>query len=139
MKNDSKVSQVKVSQRQPERERQIFSFKAIQVVWLLFGILMGMIAMRIGLKLIGANPENLIVTMIYGFTDLFLFPFAGLVNSPTTGKIVFELSSLFAILIYGLIAWGLGKVIWLIFYRPNGPVVGITETKTSEHHFTDIP
>ena len=64
MKNDSKVSQVKVSQRQPERERQIFSFKAIQVVWLLFGILMGMIAMRIGLKLIGANPENLIVTMI---------------------------------------------------------------------------
>ena len=139
MKNDSKVSQVKVSQRQPERERQIFSFKAIQVVWLLFGILMGMIALRIGLKLIGANPENLIVTMIYGFTDLFLFPFAGLVNSPTTGKIVFELSSLFAILIYGLIAWGLGKVIWLIFYRPNGPVVGITETKTSEHHSTDIP
>ena len=134
MKNDNKISQVRVSKREPERERRIFSFKATQLVWLLFGILLGMIALRIGLKLIGANPESLIVTLIYGFTDLFLFPFTGLVNSPTTGNLVLELSSLFAILVYGLIAWGLAKVIWLIFYRPRGPVVDVTETTTSEHY-----
>ncbi|MBN2044531.1 MAG: YggT family protein [Anaerolineales bacterium] len=134
MTNDNRVSQVKVTQREPERERRIFSFKATQVVWLLFGFLITMIALRIGLKLIGANPLSPIVTLIYGFTDIFLFPFTGLINSPSTGNIVLELSSFFAILIYGLIAWGIERVIWLIFYRPRGPVVDVTETTTSEHH-----
>jgi len=134
MTNDNRVSQVKVTQREPERERRIFSFKATQLVWLLFGLLISMIALRIGLKLIGANPGSPIVTMIYGFTDLFLFPFTGMVNSPTTGNIVLELSSFFAILIYGLIAWGVERIVWLIFYRPRGPVVDVTETTTSEHH-----
>ena len=134
MTNDNRVSQVRTTQREPERERRIFSFKATQLVWLLFGLLISMIALRIGLKLIGANPGSPIVTMIYGFTDLFLFPFNGMVNSPTTGNIVLELSSFFAILVYGLIAWGVAKVIWLVFYRPRGPVVDVTETTTSEHH-----
>lgn len=134
MTNDNRVSQVRTTQREPERERRIFSFKATQLVWLLFGLLISLIALRIGLKLIGANPGSPIVTMIYGFTDLFLFPFNGMVNSPTTGNIVLELSSFFAILVYGLIAWGVAKVIWLVFYRPRGPVVDVTETTTSEHH-----
>lgn len=134
MTNDNRVSQIRTTQREPERERRIFSFKATQLVWLLFGLLISLIALRIGLKLIGANPGSPIVTMIYGFTDLFLFPFNGMVNSPTTGNIVLELSSFFAILVYGLIAWGVAKVIWLVFYRPRGPVVDVTETTTSEHH-----
>lgn len=133
MSNDNKVSRVRVSQRESERERRIFSFKATQVVWLLFGLLIAMIALRIGLKLIGANPENLITSLIYGFTDLFLFPFAGVINSPTTGNIVLELSSLFAILIYGLLAWGIERVVWLIFYRPRGSVVNVTETTTEKN------
>ena len=134
MTNENKVSQVRTTQREPERERRIFSFKATQLVWLLFGLLISMIALRIGLKLIGANPGSPIVTLIYGFTDLFLFPFNGMVNSPTTGNLVLELSSFFAILVFGLIAWGVAKVIWLVFYRPRGPVVDVTETTTSEHH-----
>ena len=76
--------------------------------------------------------ENLIASLIFGFTDLFLFPFTGLINSPTTGNMVLELSSLFAIIIYGLIAWGFGESVWLIFYRPRGPVLDVTETTTSE-------
>jgi hypothetical protein len=102
---------------------------------MLFGLLIGMIALRFGLKLIGANPESGIVALIYGFTDLFLFPFTGLVSSPTTGNMVLELSSLFAMLIYGLVAWGIERIVWLIFYRPRGgPVVGTTETTTHEYH-----
>jgi len=45
-----------------------------------------------------------------------------------------ELSSMFAMLIYGLIAWAMERTIWLAFYRPRGPVVGTTQTTTSEHH-----
>jgi hypothetical protein len=136
MANDNRVSEVRTSQKEPEREQRIFTFKATQLIWLLFGILIAMIALRIGLMLIGANPASPIVALIYGFTGLFLFPFTGLINSPTAGNMVLELSSVFAMLIYGLIAWAIVKIVWLIFYRPRGPVVAVTETTTSEHHST---
>ena len=133
MSNDSRVSEVRTSQNEPEREQRIFSFKATQLIWLLFGILEAMIALRIGLKLIGANPDSPIVALIYGFTYLFPFPFTGLIGSPTAGNMVLELSSMFAMLIYALIAWAVERTVWLIFYRPRGPVVGTTQTTTSEH------
>ena len=136
MSDDSRITQVTSSQREPEREQRIFTFKATQLIWLLFGILEAVIALRIGLKLIGANPDSSIVALIYGFTNLFLFPFAGLITSPTAGNMVLELSSMFAMLIYGLVAWVVERTVWLIFYRPNGPVVGTTQTTTSQSHTT---
>jgi len=84
--------------------------------------------------LIGANPESPIVALIYGFTFLFLFPFEGMVATPSAGSIVLELSSLFAMLIYALIAWVVERTVWVLFYRPRGPVVGTTQTTTSERH-----
>lgn len=134
MSNDNTVSKVRTSQSEPEQAHRVFTFKATQLVWLVFGVLEIMIALRVGLKLIGANAESGIVGFIYGFTDVFLAPFAGLVGSPTSGNVVLELSSLFAILIYALIAWGLERIIWLAFYRPRGPVVAVTESVTSEQH-----
>ena len=134
MSNENRVSETRTSQSEPEREQRIFSFKATQFIWLAFGALEALIALRIGLKLIGANPASPIVALIYGFTYLFLFPFEGLVASPTFGNMVLELSSMFAMVIYGLIAWGIERVVWLVFYRPRGPVVAVTETSTSENH-----
>ena len=134
MSNESRTTEVTSSQREPEREQRIFTFKATQLIWLLLGILEAMIALRIVLKLIGANPESPIVALIYGFTYLFLFPIAGLDGSPATGNMVLELSSLFAMLIYALIAWAVERTVWLIFYRPGGPVVGSTQTTTSQSH-----
>ena len=136
MSNESRVSQVTSSQQEPERERRIITFKATQLIWLLLGILEALILLRIGLKLIGANPDSPIVALIYGLTSLFLFPFTGLVGSPTYGSMVLEISSMFAMLIYALIAWAVERTVWLIFYRPRGPVVGTTQTTTNEHHST---
>lgn len=134
MSNENRVSEVRTSHSEPEREQRIFSFKATQLIWLMLGVLEALIALRIGLKLIGANPESPIVALIYGFTYLFLFPFEGLINSPSAGSMVLELSSMFAMLIYGLIAWAVERVVWLVFYRPRGPVVAVTESSTSESH-----
>jgi hypothetical protein len=133
MSNENKVSQVRTSQNEPEREQRIFTFKATQLIWLAFGILEALIALRIGLKLIGANPESPIVALIYGFTYLFLFPFEGMTATPSAGAMVLELSSLFAMAIYGLIAWAVERVVWVVFYRPRGSAVAITETTTSDH------
>jgi hypothetical protein len=49
---------------------------------------------------------------------------------------VLELSSFFAMIIYAMIAWVVERSVWLVFYRPRGPVVGVTETTTSEQHNT---
>jgi YGGT family len=133
MAND-RMTEVRSVQQEPEREQRIFSFKVTQLIWLLLGILEALIALRIGLKLIGANPASPIVALIYGFTSLFLFPFAGMIATPSSGSIVLELSSLFAMLIYALVAWAVERTVWLLFYRPRGPVVGTTQTTTSERH-----
>ena len=134
MSNENRVSEVRTSQSEPGREQRIFTFKFTQLVWLLFGILEAMIALRIGLKLIGANPESPIVALIYGFTHLFLFPFEGMTATPSAGGMVLELSSFFAMVIYALIAWAVERTVWVLFYRPRGSVVAVTETSTSESH-----
>ena len=133
MAND-RMTEVRSVQQEPEREQRIFSFKVTQLIWLFLGILEALIALRIGLKLIGANPASPIVALIYGFTSLFLFPFEGMIATPSSGSIVLELSSFFAMLIYALIAWAVERTVWLLFYRPRGPVVGTTQTTTSERH-----
>lgn len=134
MSNDNKYTEVRSVQTEPDREFRIFTFKATQLVWLLFGILETLIALRIILKLIAANPASPIAALIYAITDLFLLPFAGLTVTPSAGGMVLELSSLFAMLVYALVAWATERLIWVIFYRPRGPVVEVRRTTSSEHH-----
>jgi len=124
-------SEVQTTQKEPERERRIFIFKATQVVWLVLGILEALLALRFGLKLIGANPASPIAVFIYGFTSLFLFPFAGLTGTPAAGGMVLEISTVIAMVVYALIGWALERIIWVIFYRPRGPV---TQTTTTDEH-----
>jgi hypothetical protein len=131
---NNRISEVQTTQKEPERERRIFTFKATQIIWLLFGILEVMIALRIGLKLIGANPASPIAVFIYGFTGLFLLPFQGLIGTPTSGDLVLEISSIIALVVYALIGWALERLIWVIFYRPRGSVVGVTQTTTTDQH-----
>ena len=133
MSND-RMTEVRSVQQEPEREQRIFTFKITQLIWLLLGILEALIALRIGLKLIGANPGSPIVALIYGFTNLFLFPFEGMTATPTAGGMVLELSSFFAMVIYALIAWAVERIVWVLFYRPRGPVVSVTQGTTTERH-----
>lgn len=117
---DNRVSEVRSTQREPDPERRVFTFKATQLVWLIFGVLEALIALRIGLKLIAANPDSPIAALVYSFTGLFLAPFAGLTATPSAGGMVLEVSSVIAMLVYALIAWVLERVIWVVFYRPRG-------------------
>jgi hypothetical protein len=134
MSNENRVSETRTSQSEPEREQRIFTFKITQLIWLFLGILEALIALRIGLKLIGANPDSPVVALIYGFTQLFLFPFEGMTATPSAGGMVLELSSFFAMVIYALIAWAVERIVWVLFYRPRGSAVAVTETTTSESH-----
>jgi hypothetical protein len=54
-----------------------------------------------------------------------------LIGTPAAGGIVLEVSTFIAMLVYGLIAWAVERLIFVIFYRPRRPV---TETTTTDQH-----
>ena len=107
----------------PNTEQRVFSFKLTQLVWLAFGLLEGLIALRIVLKMMGANPASPFAVLIYGFTDIFLWPFFGLTRTPAANGMVLEVPSFIAMVVYALAAWVIAKVLWLILYRPRETVV----------------
>ncbi len=88
-----------------------------------FGILEGLIGIRVLLRLIDANPANPFAMLVYNFTALFLAPFNGLVPSPAVDGMVLEVSSIIAIIVYALVAWALIRLVWLLFYRPAAHTV----------------
>ena len=132
MSQINRTSETRTSNRETDKEQRIFSFKATQLIWLALGLIEGLIAMRIILKIIGANAESLFASFIYGFSYLFLFPFEGLVGTPTSGGVVLEISSIIAMLVYALLFWALERIVWVIFYRPRDSHVGVVQTTTSE-------
>jgi hypothetical protein len=129
-------SEVRSSQRQSDQEHRLWSFKTTQLIWLALGLVEALIAMRIMLKLIGANAESLFAAFIYGFSSLFLFPFEELVGTPTSGGAILEVSSIIAMLVYALLFWALERIVWVIFYRPRRALVGVTQTTTSQEPVT---
>ncbi|HEY5156433.1 MAG TPA: YggT family protein [Anaerolineales bacterium] len=134
MSNENRTSEVTSVQKEQGGEKRISTFKATQLVWLIFGILEALLALRFVLKLIAANPNSPIAVLLYGFTDIFLWPFAGLMPTPAASGMVLEISTLIAMIVYGLIGWAIERIIWVLFYRPRGPIQQVTQTTSSEQH-----
>ena len=124
--------ETRTTEHEAGRTQRIATFKATQLIWLFLGILESLIALRFILKLIGVNPENAFATFLYGLTNIFVAPFASLTGAPTSGNMVFEFSSLLAMAIYLLIAWGIERIVYVAFYRPRGPV-SVRQTSLNTH------
>jgi uncharacterized protein YggT (Ycf19 family) len=108
-------------------EHRVAVAKVAYIIWLLFGILDVLLLFRFALKLMNANPNNAFASFIYDLTALFMKPFEGLVESPTSGDLVLDISVLVAIVVYSLIAWVIVRLVWVLFYRPNRRVVSTYE------------
>lgn len=130
--SQNRLSEVRTSRQESGQDKRLFTFKATQFIWLGLAMLEALILLRIGLKIMGANPDNMFAAFIYGFSHLFLFPFEGLIGTPTSGGSVLELSSLIAMVVYALLAWAFERIVWLLFYRPGGSGVSVTQTRSSE-------
>lgn len=90
--------------------RDMAIYRLTNLVWLLVGILEIALILRLALKLIGANPMAPFVSFVYRVTDLFLWPFFGVVAEPASGAMVLEVSTLIAMFIYFGVTFGL---IWV--------------------------
>lgn len=91
-----------------------------RIVWFIAGLISVIIALRFVLLLLGANREAGFTDFIYSLSAPFVAPFVGIFGEPAYGTVVFEISSLLAIVIYLLIAWGLAKLFTLT--RPRDEI-----------------
>ncbi len=91
---------------------------AIYLIYFVFGIVDVILAMRFILKILGANPFSGFVTFIYNLSGILVAPFTGMFRTATTvgaeTTSIFEPATLIAILIYGLLAWGIVKLTQLL-------------------------
>jgi len=103
---------------QPDVRRSYNLTRITQFVWLVAGVLETLFGVRIILKLLNANPAAGFAQFITNATAPFLAPFTGLMNNPTAGNgSVLEITTVIAMLVYALLAWGIVKLLWIVFER----------------------
>jgi hypothetical protein len=122
MSEKIEVAENDISQR--NYEIRMRDHQKYQMVYFLLWVLEILLAFRFFLKLFGANPESFFTKLIYIFTGIFMFPFSGVFvrkampTSETVQKI-FEPSIIVAMIVYALIAWGVGKLILIYKSKPK--------------------
>lgn len=85
---------------------------AERFVWMVAGVIIGLLAIRFLLRLLGANPNNGFVDFIYSISGIFAAPFFGMFNyTVDTGVGRFEFETLVAMAVYALIAWLIAKLV----------------------------
>lgn len=91
-------------------------YRGTQAVWYILGLLEALLALRFLLKLLAANSQAGFTQFIYGVTALFAAPFLNVFRISRVEGSVLEWTTLLAMAVYWLIAWGIIKL--LIIGKP---------------------
>ncbi len=103
-----------------QRELRLAGLRRTQrIIYFIASAIAVLILLRFVLLALGANPENAFANFIYGVSGVFVAPFNTLFGDPTLGRSVFEISSLVAIAVYYLLAWGIAKIVTLVSAPPD--------------------
>lgn len=109
----------------PNYEMKVRNYRAYRLVYFTLGFIEAFLALRFFFKLLGANERNFFAICIYGISNLLLLPFSGLFQKATVAGSataqVFEPSTLIAMIVYALLAWGIGKGILIFKSKPARP------------------
>ena len=100
--------------------------RIVNIVYFLFGALELLLMVRVILYLIGANPANGFASFIDTLSYPFVALFASLLQNPTFGAAsatgivsVLEVTTMIAMLAWAIVAWLVGRLIWLVLSRPR--------------------
>jgi len=86
-------------------------YRGTQIVWYIAGLLEALLAFRFLLKLLGANPSAGFSNFIYSVSYPFAAPFLNVFRITKVEGSVFEWTTLLAMLVYWLIAMGIGRLL----------------------------
>jgi len=97
-------------------KREASGFQTVEyLVYFFFGVLEILLVFRLILKLTGASIGSSFVGLIYGLTGIFIAPFEGIFRRGFAQGIettsVFEPSTLVAIIVFAVLAWGIVKLV----------------------------
>ena len=96
------------------------SFIISRVVYAVAWMIEVLLGLRFILRLIGANPAAGFTNFIYSATSGLLSPFINVVRSERLANGgIFEWSTLIAMVIYGLVAWAVLRLVYLTSNRPS--------------------
>ena len=90
-----------------------------QIIYFVFGIINILLILRFVLFALGASQTSPFVNLIYGLSYPFALPFQGMFGEPTFGGSVLEWASLVGIAIYMLVAYGLSRLVELVYAPPQ--------------------
>jgi uncharacterized protein YggT (Ycf19 family) len=90
------------------------NYRAVQVIWMVTGLVTILVGIRFVLKLLGASTLSGFVSFIYGLTDALIAPFRAIFTNPSGSSSTIDLAALVAIVVYALIGWGLVSIVKLI-------------------------
>ena len=94
-------------------------FRTYQIIWYVLGIVEVILAFRILLKLLGASTFSGFTNFIYAISGPFAMPFAGILGTTVSSNLVFEWSTLIAMAVYAVIAYGMVELFQLV--KPTNP------------------
>src|SRR5579863_1223454 len=113
----------------PYAGRRATSMKLSGGIYLIFGVIEALLAIRFVLKALGANADAGFAQLIYSLTGPLVAPFVGLFGTPraATGAVL-EVHTLVALVIYALVAWLVVRGAWLVFGEGRSASVAHTDT-----------
>lgn len=87
---------------------------AERVIYYIGGVIMALLTVRLLLALLGANRGNPFADFIFDTSAFFAQPFFGLFSyQPVYGASTLELSTLVAIIVYGVLTVGIAQLVGL--------------------------
>ncbi|MDB5185523.1 MAG: Membrane protein involved in colicin uptake [Candidatus Saccharibacteria bacterium] len=108
---DDSVAPAEPVVTEPVTDRVPAQTVVARVIWLIAGIIMGLLAVRFVLSLLGANRGNAFADLVYSLSYPFAAPFFGLFGyNVQYGAARFEFETLVAILVYALLATLIAKI-----------------------------
>lgn len=91
-----------------------------RIIYYIAGVIITLLALRVLLLLMAANQGTPFVDLVYGLSGMFAQPFYSIFSyQPSYGRSVFEVSSVVAIIVYGLVAHGLATLFTLTRSRQD--------------------
>lgn len=103
-------------------------YRGTQVVWYLFYAVEVLLLFRFILKLMAANPDAWFTSFVYAASYPFAVPFLYVVRSTQVSGSIFEWTTLLAMVVYWVLAWGIVR----LFVMGKPVSTGEAEVKLSK-------
>jgi hypothetical protein len=85
-------------------------YRGTQIVWYILGLIEVLLAFRLVLKLLGANPAAGFTSLVYGSTYIFTAPFLSVFGITKVAGSVFEWTTILAMFVYFVVGMGIIKL-----------------------------